>query len=287
MTPSTQPMRMLPVIQPIVYRSFRLPSVVLLLAAVLGVVACVSSVGAADDKPARGDRASSRHADERAHPQSDRMRDRMDERMGEALSVLRDVHPELAKRVQHALEKRPGLAQVAIRRRMPMLLRLAELRERDRAMYDLRIEDLRLARRTLTLAIYHKALERQQAAGREPDQGNEPQQRQGRMERFREKHPELPETIEATREQLRQTLAERFEVRTRIRRLELARLEDRLRDLEAELEERSESREELIDHRLRTLLDDRFEPGEFLGEAFRENAKETQTDRLPGGINRR
>lgn len=265
---------MLPVIQPIAYRSFRSPPLVVLLAAVLGVVACVSSVGAADDKPARGDPASSRHADERHHHLRDRMRDRMDERVGEALSVLRDVHPELAARVERAFEKRPRVAHVAMRKWVPMLLRLAELRERDREMYELRIEDLRLARRMLTLARYHKAWEREQAAGREPDQGNEPQQRQGRAEGFREKHPELPETSEAVREQLRQTLAVRFEVRTRIRRLELARLKDRFRDLAAELEERSESMDELIDERLRTILDDRFEPGQFLGEAFYDNTQE-------------
>lgn len=225
----------------------RWPAVVALLVVLGGGWVTVGSA----DNASRTERASAGDT----HPRRDAPHADRDARMRAALQVLRDVNPELVERVQRAMAARPRLVDVALRRRMPILLRLAELRERDREMYDLRIEDLQLARQTLMLATYHKALE-----------GDNPQL----AEIVRERNPQLPETKQDVRDALRETLAERFEVRTRIRRLELARLEDRLRRLEEELDERAALHEQLIDERLQTLIDGRFEPGEFLGDALND-----------------
>lgn len=261
---------------PVTLRSHRRSSrprllLALLLAALVCVPFAAAGVASAEANQASKDAAASRDVEPETESDAAESADRpagdrrgthhakRDERMREALNVLRDVHPALAQRVEHALDTRPGLAHAMLRRRMPMLHRLAELRKRDRQMYELRIEDLQLARRALILVMHHKA--------------SEPGREQRWPDMIREKHTRLPETREETEAALRDTLAKRFEVRARIRRLELARLEDRLRRLEAELEDRTINRDELIDERMQTLLDDRFEPGEFLGEEFRESLR--------------
>lgn len=205
----------------------------LLLAA---VVACAAAgplraePDAERQRPSPANRSNPSQQGERPDP-----RDRIDR----AVSVLKDIHPELAERLNHALEHRPRRARGLLGRRMPMLLRLAELRERDPEMYGLRVRDLQLAREALRLMVRHRALD---AAPR--DAG--------------------PAASEALRAELRGVLAERFEVRTRIRERELERLERRLEALEAELAERSASREMLIDQRLETMLHGELDPGELL-----------------------
>lgn len=168
-------------------------------------------------------------AEERAGPA---MRERVQrdrpspQQVRELVSVLRDLHPELADRVEAAMADNPRQVRRILGPRWRLLQRLADLRDDDPEMYRLRAADLRLARRAIEVAY----------AARQAQRAGEPEAAQARIA------------------ELRDIVTERFEVKTDIRRLELAQLERRLDELQAELDERTEAQQALIEAHVDDLL---------------------------------
>ena len=100
-------------------------------------------------------------------------------------------------------------------------------------MFELRVEDIRLARQTATLADQYR-----QARTEDDDQ-----------------------TTTNLEEQLRDALAERFELRQRIREREITDLEDRLVVLREQLDEQAQNKDAQIDEQFERITSER-EPAE-------------------------
>jgi len=146
--------------------------------------------------------------------------------------VLADLHPEAAQRAEAAMEDNPREVRRLLGSRWRLLQRMADLRRSDPEMYDLRTADLRLARRAIEVA----------ASIRQSRQAGEAVDNDDRLDRLRE------------------LVAERFEVRTQIRRLELAQIERRLNELQRDFNDRTASRDALIDTQIDDLLNRQWNP---------------------------
>lgn len=144
-----------------------------------------------------------------------------------ALAVLADVYPRLAERLNEAQEANPRRAEWALRKMWPRLHRLVELRERDPAMYRLRVADQR--HKVETLRLVHQL----------------------RRAQRRDEAPARPRELRA---KLRDRVNEHFEVRQRMRRHELEQLAERIEQLRAELQRRQTNRDQLISRYIEALV---------------------------------
>lgn len=194
---------------------------------------------AAGDQPAQRERT--RAAAERDKAQADtddeeeesrrgsRRRPQLSpEQMDEAVAVLKAMRPELAERISLAMDENPERVHEMVLREYPRLRFMISLKQRDPRMFHLRAEDIRLAYETQQLAEnIHKLREA----------GNVPR-------------------LEAAKDRLEQLLEEHYDVRHRLRQLEIARLEQRLEQLREELEQRAARRDALIRQRREELLKD-------------------------------
>jgi len=144
-----------------------------------------------------------------------------------ALEVLADVYPRFAERLNEAQEANPRRAEWALRKMWPRLHRLVELRDRDPALYKLRVADQR--HKVETLRLVHqlrRALRQGEAPGR----------------------------VSALQDRLRERVNDHFEVRQRMRRHELEQLAERIEQLRAELRQRQANRDQLIGRYIEALL---------------------------------
>jgi len=156
------------------------------------------------------------------------MRELTDEQIAEALRVLRKYYPEMAQRLQRARERageegRPGRGRRFLRMLWPKIVHLIEADREDPdhardlvADHKLQMQIDALTRR------YHRAKGEQR---------------------------------EQLKDQLRQKLAEQFEVRQRIRRWRVEKMQRELDRLKDELAKREANRGFMIDRELKRRLE--------------------------------
>ena len=156
-----------------------------------------------------------------------------EEQLDEALTLLEKLHPELAEKLKARQAKQSELdpedrdhVGAIIQRHFPRLRHLLQLKDTDPAMYELRVEDVRLTLQSRRLAQqYSEAL------------------RQEDEQRAEQRFDELQALLEA-----------HFEIRQRLRQLELQRLEQRIAALREQIEAREDDRDEVIEQRLHELV---------------------------------
>lgn len=175
------------------------------------------------DRPMRGSRM---NKDGKSHP-SGRW-SLTEEEVREAMEVLREYSPELAERIARWQEEDTENLRVLIGKRLPWVRRLIYMKRNDPQRYELSLQDLKLQRETQELA-----------------------------RRFRDADDSEREELG---KQLRQRLAAQFEVRQKVRTLEIGglekqieALEKRIDEMKKQIDERSKSSQKLIDSRYEEL----------------------------------
>ncbi len=147
------------------------------------------------------------------------------EDLHEAIGVIRELHPELADWLDQLRDKHPNHIAESLHRRFPRLGDFVALKRSDPQMYELRIEDIRINRECRELAKqYHDA-----ACSEETGMAD------------------------GIHDELSALVNEHFDIRQRIRQLELDRLKMRIEQLHEQLDARQELKEELIEERLEEL----------------------------------
>ena len=186
-----------------------------------------------DDGPDRGDEDRDRpddgHHGDKPGPDDRRGFDRRpltDEQIDAAVEIVRRMHPKWAEEIDRAMDEHPERVRQMISRN-PRLRYMLELRERNPELFELRIEDARLSRE-------QHELSRDLRAAREEGDEAEADQLHGRLV---------------------EVVTEHFDIRQRIREIELKQLEARLDELRHELEERTEQRDKLIDERVAQIVE--------------------------------
>ncbi len=172
----------------------------------------------------RVERKSERRWHERGKPMSE-------EDAREAIEILRRIDPEKAERLDKAVAERPEQVARVLHEQFPNMGRFMAWRRYDPEGFDLRVDDMALSRET------HECVKRlHEALDDENDEA-------------------------ATFEQLKleDLVAQHFEVRQKIREHELAKLRDRIEQLEAQLKERAANRDEYITQRVDDLIDGEHE----------------------------
>lgn len=144
----------------------------------------------------------------------------------EALDVLRRIDPEKAKRLEQAIDENPERVGQVLHENFPMLGRFMAMRRYDPEGFELRVRDLRLSRES------HDASDR--------------------MRKAIDAEDDALAAVELAR--LQALVAEHFDVRQEIREYELAKLNERIKELGEQLKQRTAEREALIDERVHELI---------------------------------
>jgi chromosome segregation ATPase len=154
-----------------------------------------------------------------------------EERIEEYKQILLDVRPDLAERLEKLDVDRPEAFRRFLRT-APWLFRLRHVKQIDEPRYALMVEDLKLAHRSRETAQAYRAAR----------EGND-----------KAKADEL-------QAELRELVAQHFDVRQQLRERELAYLEQRLQELREQLKDREAKKQQLIDQRLKELATRRDRP---------------------------
>ena len=188
----------------------------------------------------RGGRSGKPYADHGATPRFDEFGDDEDD-LGEpyfgpprpmtehqlesAGLIVGRLYPDLRDRLSHLQQKDPDRYRRTLEYRFPRLRYLVELSERDHEMFELRMGDVELGRRSTALAEQVRAAE---AAG----------------------DRDLQHRL---RDELEHTVAQHFDVRQAIRQREIENLKHRLERMEDRWEDRDDDRDDLIEQRVSEL----------------------------------
>ena len=148
-----------------------------------------------------------------------------------ALQVLKDINPEVAERLEQWKDN-PQRTGALLGRYMPRIHKLIQIKKSAPELYELSVKDMKIGMECDKLSREFRE------AGRD---GNE-----GRADEIRGKVTELVE--------------EHFEVRQKMRGMELERLERRLAEARKQLEKRAGMRGELIEQRVTELTGDKRKP---------------------------
>lgn len=148
-----------------------------------------------------------------------------EEQVKEAIELLREYRPEMAKRYEELREKDPERAQELMRPMLGRLMELSYLKRTDPEAFELRKQDYRLWRSVFELS--------------------------GKLREARAAKDAAK--VEELSAELRKQLAEHFDVRQKLRERELIRMEARLDEMRKEVEERKASRDKLIQSRIEEL----------------------------------
>jgi len=145
-----------------------------------------------------------------------------EEETREAIEILRKIDPDKAEQLEQHLGENPQRVARALHESFPKLRRFLMMKRHDPQGFELWVEDLRLNR---------EAMESAERLRRAWAQGNE---------------------LEAAAEEvtLRQIVSDHFDIRQQIREHQLAKLEQRIHELNEQLDERASNRDELIDDHL-------------------------------------
>jgi len=161
-------------------------------------------------------------------------RDLSEEDRQNALTVMRDVNPDMAERFADALAgENPDRARRVFDRMAGRLLELHKLKQDQPEAYKLRVADHRAKIATFKLAR---------------------QLRAARIDRDADRAEQLTT-------QLREQLESHFEIRQKLRERELAELEQRLERMRDDLAEHRAKKAELIDQSLERIVEGRRPDG--------------------------
>lgn len=166
-----------------------------------------------------------------------------------ALSMLAQFRPDTAKQLREQAQDDPQQVADRIAREYPRIQEFIQMKLDDPARFELHNQSMRVMRETWQL-------KRQLRAARGED------------------NEALVEELEG---KIREQVAEMFDIRLALRRLELEELRARVQELEAELEEVQENREEHINKKAEEELDanrDRGRRGERDGERDRDRDRD-------------
>ncbi len=170
----------------------------------------------------------------------ERVRDRRagdsddNERLEGMLSLIEETNPEMHARLIELRENNPERFARAMRRAAPRLKELATLREHDPEAFELRRRELQISREIFQLL--------RRVAGAAPDDLT-------------------ADMLEDIQNRLEVLLAQQFEIRIQLGQRHIERLEERLEKLRAEINNRLERRDQLIDDRAAELLRKALERG--------------------------
>lgn len=165
-------------------------------------------------EPPPGDDRPGRH-----HPMTDQDVDA-------ARQIIAQLYPELAERMDALYNEDPEKLRRTIEKRFSRVRFLVKLQERDPAMFELRIDDIRLGQATYVLAKQIKQ------AHLDDDK-----------DAYKTLYAELEKKLEA-----------HFNVKQKVRQAELVFLRRRVEQLEEDLDDRDDDRDDLIEQRLNELV---------------------------------
>lgn len=148
-----------------------------------------------------------------------------DQDLDAAQAIVARLYPELAERFDALRREDPRQFKQTLERRFPRVRFLVELQDRDPAMFELRMADIRLDRQTDALAY---------------------ELREARNADDKDRYEDLRDAIEAK-------VTEHFDVRQQIRAMEIEMLKQKLEDLEERLDDRDDDRKDLIEQRVNEL----------------------------------
>ncbi len=148
------------------------------------------------------------------------------ERFEEVMRIVEDIDAELAEEIRAAHQQDATTTWQMLRPHMRTVQRMKLVRSHDVEGYEMRIRDIRLARRAGDLA--DRIIEARQ-----------------------ERDSERESRIEAD---LRDVLAEHFDLRQQIRRREVEQIEKRIEQLKEGIENRQDQREQIIERKIEQLL---------------------------------
>ena len=148
------------------------------------------------------------------------------ERFAQAMQIIEDIDAALAEEIRQVHARDAARTWEMLQPHMRTIQRMQLIRSRDPSGYELRIRDIRLARRATALAD---------------------ELAQARHARDRERAAELEK-------KLRELVGEHFDLRQRIRRHEVEQFEKRIEQLKQGIETRQEQRDTIIQQKLRELL---------------------------------
>ena len=148
-----------------------------------------------------------------------------------AMQVLKDINPELAERLEKSQDN-PQRVRAMLQRYLPHIQKLVRLKKSDPELYKLKVKDTKIG-------LECEKLSRQFKEAKHNDE----------TDRMKEIHGNVAELVE-----------EHFEVRQKMREMELEKLERRLKEARKQLEKRAGSRKELIQARVNDLTGEQREP---------------------------
>lgn len=178
------------------------------------------------ESPERGDDAFAERHDADAEPRGWRGHRMNDDEIEAAYDIVVQLYPEVADRLEAQRDENPRELRNTLERKFPRVRFLVMLREHDPPMYELRMADIKLDRQTDALAAELREAREADDNGRED---------------------ELMDRIELT-------VAEHFDVRQKIRTLEIEKLRQKLEELEQRLDDRDDDRKDLIEQRVQELV---------------------------------
>ena len=175
---------------------------------------------------AGGDHAGPPHEGPPEDDRRGRRQPMTDAEVESARQIIAELYPELAARMDALYEESPDKLRRTIEKRFSRVRFLVKLQERNPAMFELRMSDIRLGRETHALA-----------------------------QRVKQAHlDDDKKTYKALYAELEDKLAAHFDVKQRVRQAELDLLRQRVEELEADLEDRDDERDDLIEQRLNELV---------------------------------
>lgn len=133
-------------------------------------------------------------------------------------TVLQEVNPELIEKIKTWQQVNPERSGRMLARMYERMQDVIQLKQADPAMYELKVQDLKLDARSRLMALAYR----------------------------REKTDE-------TRKDLLNILTEQFDIRQKIRERELERMKEKIGQLESQLEERASNRQKYIDKQLEEI----------------------------------
>lgn len=154
-----------------------------------------------------------------------------DEEIAEAMEVLKEYDAKVAAHAESLRETNPTRYRMLVRRYMPQIRRLMYLKKSEPEAYELHLDDMRLGAESERLAREYREADRDNDLGRVAD----------------------------LRRELKDVVTRHFDVRQRIKERQLARLEEMVKRLRDQIDERREQRPVLIDGRMDELTSDRRE----------------------------
>ena len=143
----------------------------------------------------------------------------------EALDVVDRIDPQMARRLRNRYADAPEDVGRALQERLPRIFRFMQLRRDDPILFEMRVDEIKLASHTSELSIEY------QHARTNGDQ----------------------KQTQALEQRLTKLITERFELQQAIREHEIDRLQRRIDALLEQLEEHESSKDKMIARRLEQI----------------------------------